>query len=47
MMTTAEATTRMVAAITMGGKGKQRRTTAMVVVTAVGGKGEQRIKDIS
>jgi hypothetical protein len=45
--TTAEGTTTMVAAITVGGKGKRRRTTTIVVETAVGGKGEQRIRFIS
>jgi hypothetical protein len=44
---TAEGTTTMVAAITVEGKGEQRRTMTIVAETTVGGKGEQRIRFIS
>jgi hypothetical protein len=47
MTTTAEGTTTMVTAITVGGKGEQRRTMTIVVETVVGGKGERRIRFIS
>ena len=47
MTTAAEGTTMMVAAIVVGGKGKQRRMTMMVVAATVGGKGDRKIKVIS